>query len=102
MINSLSFSDNELDALQNKLQATLHAIHAERAKNYESGEKDLEIQNLLRQKGELTEIIRRMKARKMGIDPDEPVGVGRAIRKSFAAGRVSMSNRMSRGFSIRL
>ena len=92
--------DNELDILQNKLQATLHAIHAERAKNYSGDDKQKEIEELLRQRGELQEMIRRMKARQNGLDPDEePLPFSRAVRKSFAASRASVSRRVSRGFS---
>ena len=91
--------DNELDILQNKLQATLHAIHAERAKKDSSDNNQREIEELLHQRGELQEMIRRMKERKIGLDPDEePILFSRAVRKSFAASRASVSRRISQGF----
>ena len=90
-------SDNEFDELQSKLQATLHAIHRERAKQIGSNDRQIEIQELLRQKGELTEIIRRKKARKMGLDPDiEYNDVFSRIRRSFASSGVTISNRLTR------
>ena len=93
--------DNELDMLQNKLQATLHALQAERAKRAKPEDKQDVIDELLRQKGELQEIVRRMKIKQAGGDPDameERMTMGARVRKSFAAGRIS--SRISRGASL--
>ena len=100
--------DSDLDALQNRLQQTLHAIQAERAKKLREGDKQAMIDELNRQRGELQEQVRRLKIKLNGGDPNmiEPEGLGirGRIRKSFAAGRVSrgFSARMSRGISLAL
>ena len=93
--------DTDLDMLQNKLQATLHAIQQERSRTNRAEDKQDVINELLRQKGELQEHVRRMKILREGGDPDaKPLGaateLGRRVRKSFAASRVS------RGFSMRI
>ena len=86
--------DNELDVLQNQLQATLHSLQAERAKKMKQEDKQDIIDELLKQKGELQEMVRRLKIKQSGGDPDAPehqqsYGVGQRIRKSFAASRLS-------------
>ena len=85
------------------MQATLHALQAERAKKLREGDKQAAIDELLRQKGELQETVRRLKIKMAGGDPNEPVQtLGARVRKSFAASRVSrgISMRLSRGFSL--
>lgn len=89
--------DNELDLLQNKLQATLHAIQAERAKKLKDEDKQSVIDELLRQQGQLQEMVRRMKIQRDGGDPDVEASqqtFTNRFRKSFA------SSRVSRGLSV--
>jgi len=84
--------DNELDMLQNKLQITMHEIQAERARKLKAEDKQDVIDELLRQKGELQEMVRRLKIAQSGGDPNAPeerLTVGARVRKSFAASRVS-------------
>jgi len=100
--------DNELDVLQNQLQATMHSIQAERAKRLKNVDKQDVIDELLRQKGELQEMVRRLKIQKEGGDPNLPedrMTVGSRVRKSFAAARTSRGasmnpSRTSRGISL--
>ena len=108
--------DTELDALQNKLQHTIHELQKERAKRAKVNDQQDLIDQLLRQKGELQEMVRRMKIRKMGGDPNSPEfseidrSLGSRVRKSFAANRVSNrfsfqspgGGRLSRGISVNL
>lgn len=84
--------DNELDMLQNKLQSTLHALNAERAKKLKDQDQQHVIDELLKQKGELQEVVRRMKIIRSGGDPnaqEERLPPIQRFRKSFAASRVS-------------
>jgi fibro-slime domain-containing protein len=100
--------DNELDAINSRLQSTLHEIHKEKAKKLKDADQQHVIDELLRQQGELQEMVRRMKIQKDGGDPDEiPVtgfsGIGTRVRKSFAASRMSRGQslmRQSRGVSL--
>jgi hypothetical protein len=98
--------DQDLDALQNRLQQTLHAIQAERAKKLREGDKQSVIDELNRQRGELQEQVRRLKIKLDGGDPNAApppaLGLPTRIRKSFTASRVSrgVSMRLSRGLSI--
>jgi fibro-slime domain-containing protein len=96
--------DTDLDILQNKLQGTLHALQQERARSKFTDDKQSTINELLRQKGELQEHVRRLKILRDGGDPDVQErrfsvavaqNLGGRVRKSFAAVRAS------RGFSLR-
>ncbi|KAH9261438.1 hypothetical protein BASA81_000082 [Batrachochytrium salamandrivorans] len=61
---------HDLEVLQEKLQCTIRAVQRERAMKFDA--KAGEIERLLFQRGELQEIIRRLKLKKAGLDPNDP------------------------------
>ncbi|KAH9249760.1 hypothetical protein BASA81_012567 [Batrachochytrium salamandrivorans] len=89
--------DNDLDTLQTKLQQTLHEVQAERAKNYDGQEEA--IQRLLQQRGELQEMVRRLKCKRDGVDPDlnpPPYGNGFVVRARQSIARTNRRSMFSK------